>query len=139
MRARVARVFRYLDELLEEHPVPEGHRDLLALHLEEGRGQSDELPEAPWIQLPILAHAACGGNEDAAIRLAGACTLLYLGADLFDNLMDDELPERWSSRGPPQATLAAATLLARPSPSGARPRPSRTASRRRASPASSGR
>jgi geranylgeranyl diphosphate synthase type I len=112
MRARAARVFRCLEELLEELPVPQDHRDLLALHLEEGRAQSAELPEAPWIQLPILVHAACGGNEDAAIRLAGACTLVYLAADLLDNLMDDELPQRWSSRGPAQATLAAATLLA---------------------------
>lgn len=112
MRARVARVFRCLEELLDELPVPERHRELLALHLEEGRAQSDEVPEAPWIQLPILVHAACGGDEDAATRLAAACTLVYLGADLLDNLMDDELPQRWSSRGPAQATLAAATLLA---------------------------
>jgi geranylgeranyl pyrophosphate synthase len=112
MRARVAPVFGYLEELIGRLPVPEHHRELLALHLEEGRAQSAELPEAPWIQLPILVHAACGGNEDAAIRLAGACTLVYLAADLLDNLMDDELPQRWSSRGPAQATLAAATLLA---------------------------
>jgi hypothetical protein len=37
---------------------------------------------------------------------------VYLAADLLDNVMDDELPERWQKLGHGQATLAAAAMLA---------------------------
>jgi geranylgeranyl pyrophosphate synthase len=57
-------------------------------------------------------HAAITGDEESALPVAGACTLLYLGADLFDNLIDDELPPSWHVRGPAEASLAATTLLA---------------------------
>jgi geranylgeranyl pyrophosphate synthase len=112
MLARVERVFAYLDELIAALPVAAGHRDLLRLHLGEGRAQAAKLPEAPWVQLPVLAHGAAGGDEEAAVPLAACCTLVYLGADLLDNLMDDELPERWRERGSGEALLAAATMLA---------------------------
>jgi geranylgeranyl pyrophosphate synthase len=112
MRARTARVFAYLDELIGGVSVAASHRELLALHLAEGRSHTDEVPEAPWVQLPVLVHAATGGDEDEAIPLAAACTLVYLGADLLDNLMDDELPERWRERGSAEAMLAATTMLA---------------------------
>jgi geranylgeranyl pyrophosphate synthase len=39
------------------------------------------------------------------------CTLLYLGADLFDSIMDHELPPEWHVRDPSEASLAATTLL----------------------------
>jgi geranylgeranyl pyrophosphate synthase len=108
----VARVFSYLDDLIGGLSSSPGHRRLLALHLAEGRAHAAETPEAPWVQLPLLAHAGVGGDEDAAVPLAACCALLYLGADLLDNLMDEELPERWRERGPAEAMLAAATMLA---------------------------
>src|ERR687890_2684746 len=63
------------------------------------------------IQLPILVHAAITGDERPALPVAGACTLLYLGADLFDSIIDDELPPLWQARDPSEASLAATTLL----------------------------
>jgi geranylgeranyl pyrophosphate synthase len=38
--------------------------------------------------------------------------ILYLGADLFDNLIDHELLSEWNARDPAEANLAATTLLA---------------------------
>jgi len=66
----------------------------------------------PAIQLPLLVHASITGEERPAHHLAEACTLLYFGVDLFDNLIDDELSSSWDTRDPSEASLAATTLLA---------------------------
>ena len=63
------------------------------------------------VQLPLLVHAAITGDERPALPVAGACTLLYLGADLFDSILDHELPPSWQARDSSQASLAATTLL----------------------------
>ena len=63
------------------------------------------------VQLPLLVHAAITGDERPALPVAGACTLLDLGADLFDSILDHELPTSWQDREPSEASLAATTLL----------------------------
>jgi geranylgeranyl diphosphate synthase, type I len=68
-------------------------------------------PQMFSIQLPLLVHAAITGDERPALPVAGACTLLYLGADLFDSILDRELPPSWQARGSSEASLAATTLL----------------------------
>ena len=112
MQDRVEQVFAFIEELIEALPVPLRHRELLQVHLGVGREQIDIYPELPAIQLPLLVHAAITGDQRPALPLAGACTLLYLGADLFDNLIDHELSPSWHTRDPAEANLAAATLLA---------------------------
>jgi geranylgeranyl diphosphate synthase, type I len=112
MQERVEQVFAFIEELIEALPVPLRHRELLQVHLSVGREQIDIYPELPAIQLPLLVHAAITGDQRPALPLAGACTLLYLGADLFDNLIDHELSPSWHTRDPAEANLAAATLLA---------------------------
>ncbi len=112
MDGRVEEVFAFLDGLIETCPVPPSHRELLRVHLGTGREEVEAYPELPAVQLPLLAHAAITGDERPALPVAGACTLLYLGADLFDNLIDDELPPGWHARDPAEASLAATTLLA---------------------------
>jgi geranylgeranyl pyrophosphate synthase len=112
MQVRVEQVFAFIEELIEALPVPLRHRELLQVHLGVGREQIDIYPELPAIQLPLLVHAAITGDQRPALPLAGACTLLYHGADLFDNLIDHELPPEWNTRDPAEASLAATTLLA---------------------------
>jgi len=112
MQERVEQVFAFIEELIEALPVPLRHRELLQVHLGVGREHIDIYPELPAIQLPLLVHAAITGDQRPALPLAGACTLLYLGADLFDNLIDHELSPSWHTRDPAEANLAAATLLA---------------------------
>jgi geranylgeranyl pyrophosphate synthase len=112
MRERVEQVFAFVEELIGRLPVPPRHRELLQLHLGIGHKQAEVYPDLPAIQLPLLVHAAITGDETPAVPVAGACTLLYLGADLFDNLIDDELPPSWHNRDPAEAILAATTLLA---------------------------
>jgi geranylgeranyl diphosphate synthase type I len=110
-RERVATVFGFLDELVLSLPVRPGHRELLQIHLRVGRERAEAWPEMSSIQMPLLAHAAVAGDDGPAVPVAGACTLLYLGADLFDSIVDHELPAAWRDHGSSEATLAATTLL----------------------------
>jgi geranylgeranyl pyrophosphate synthase len=112
MRERVESVFASLEQLIKTLPVPPAHRELIWVHLDAGRGRAMALPGVPAIQLPLLVHAAITGEERPAHPLAEACTLLYFGVDLFDNLIDDELSPSWDNRDPAEASLAATTLLA---------------------------
>ena len=105
------RVFEFLDELILALPVRSGHRRLLQTHLGVGKDRADDWPQMSSVQLPLLVHAAITGDERPALPVAGACTLLYLGADLFDSIADHELPPSWQGRDSSQASLAATTLL----------------------------
>jgi geranylgeranyl diphosphate synthase, type I len=111
MYGRVERVFTFIEELIGALPVPPRHRELLRVQVGVGREQAEVYPELSAIQLPLLVHAAITGDEGSALPVAGACTLLYLGADLFDNVIDRELPSVWNAHDPAEANLAAATLL----------------------------
>jgi len=107
----VERVFAFLDQLILALPVRPGHRQLLQIHLRVGKERADVWPEMSSVQLPLLVHAAITGDERPALPVAGACTLLYLGADLFDSILDHELPPSWQARASSEASLAATTLL----------------------------
>ena len=111
VRERVERVFSFLDDLILALPVRPGHRQLLQIHLSVGKERAVAWPQMSSIQLPLLVHAAITGDERPAFPVAGACTLLYLGADLFDSILDHELPPSWQAREPSEASLAATTLL----------------------------
>src|SRR5918999_3308293 len=111
MHERVEWVFAFIEELIGALPVPSSHRDLLRVHVGVGREQAEVYPGLPAIQLPLLVHAAITGDERPALPVAGACTLLYLGADLFDSILDHELPPSWQAREPSEASLATTTLL----------------------------
>src|SRR3712207_9574578 len=106
MHEWVERVFAFIEELIEVLSVPSSHRELLRIHVGVGRERAEVYPELPAIQLPLLVHAAITGDEGPALPVAGACTLLYLGADLFDNLIDHELPSSWDGRDPAEGNLA---------------------------------
>jgi geranylgeranyl diphosphate synthase, type I len=106
-----ASVLDWLEDFLRALPVPPSHRALLRRHLDVGRTQAIEQPKLPSVQLPLTVHAAITGLAEPAFPLAAACTLIYLGADLLDNVADEELPPDWASVGPGTATLAATTLL----------------------------
>ena len=108
---RVESVFAFLDHLILALPVRPGHRQLLQIHSKVGKVRAEAWPQMSSIQLPLLVHAAVTGDESPALPVAGACTLLYLGADLFDSILDDELPPLWQARDPSEAGLAATTLL----------------------------
>lgn len=110
MRERVAQVFIFLDELVIALPVPSSHQELLQVHLKVSREQAEARPQISAVQLPLLVYAAITGDERSALSVAGACTLLRLGTDLFDSMLDNELPPPWYARDSAEVTLAATTL-----------------------------
>jgi geranylgeranyl diphosphate synthase type I len=112
MRERVGRVFALVDEVIEALPVHSNHRELLQIQLREGREQAEAWPEMSAIQVPLLVHAAVAGDERPALPVAAACTLLYLGADLYDSILDHELPPSWHTRDSAEINLTATTLMA---------------------------
>jgi geranylgeranyl diphosphate synthase, type I len=112
MRERVRQVFALIDELTEELPAPSIHRERLRTHLGMARADAEASPEMSAAQMPLLVHAAIAGDEKPALPVAAACTLLYLGADLHDSMLDHELPSSWHTRAPAEVSLTATTLLA---------------------------
>jgi hypothetical protein len=112
MRERVDRVFALLDEVIEELPVHPNHRELLQTHLRAGREEAEDWPEMSAIQVPLLVHTAVAGNERPALPVAAACTFLGLGADLYDSILDHELPPFWCTRDSAEVNLIATTLMA---------------------------
>lgn len=112
MRERVVRVFALLDKVIEALPVHSYHREALEVHFRIEREQAAAQPEMSAIQMPLLVHEAITGDEKAALPVAAACTLFFLGADLYDSILDHELPPYWSTRDSAEVNLAANTLLA---------------------------
>ena len=112
MRGRAEKVFAFLDALVSGLSLPSGLRELLRAQLAVGRGQAEARPQMPAVQLPLLTHAGVTGEEEPALPVAAACTLVYLGADLFDSVVDGELPPSWRERSPAEVNLTATTLLA---------------------------
>ncbi|MEH1847366.1 MAG: polyprenyl synthetase family protein [Nostoc sp.] len=51
----------------------------------------------PPIHLPLLVYAGVHGVSEPAIPVSGATLLISIGADLYDNLNDGDLPEEWKS------------------------------------------
>jgi geranylgeranyl diphosphate synthase, type I len=111
MRERVGWVFAFLDELIGALSVPPSHRELLQVHLGVFREDAKASPEMSAVQMPLLVHAAIAGDERPALPVAAACTILCLGADLLDSVIDHELPPSWHIRDSAEVNLAVTTLL----------------------------
>jgi geranylgeranyl diphosphate synthase type I len=111
MRERVGWVFAFLDELIEELSVPPSHKELLRGPLDLVREEANASPEMSTVQVPLLVHAAIAGDEKPAIPVAAACTILCLGADLLDSIIDHELPNLWHIRDSAEINLAVTTLV----------------------------
>jgi geranylgeranyl diphosphate synthase, type I len=112
LRERAVQVFALLDKVIEALPVHSCHRELLQAHLRIEREQAAAQPEMSAIQMPLLVHEAITGDERPALPVAAACTLFVLGADLYDSILDHELPPYWRTRDSAEVNLAATTLLA---------------------------
>lgn len=103
-------VLRYAgDFALSRAETPQQYQ-LLHTALQDLRSQA-HTGWAPFIHLPLFVYAALRGEEKAAIPLASATSLLYLGINLFDELADNELAPHWQRYLPAEINLVAATLL----------------------------
>jgi hypothetical protein len=62
-------------------------------------------------RIPALVYAAVAGDPGPAAPLGVALTVLYVGMDLWDSVMDRELPPAWDGVPPHVVSLAAAALI----------------------------
>ena len=108
---RVAATFDFLDRLVAEEVRLAVQASTLRLALERGRQEAEREPLIALLQLTLAVHAGAAGDWRPAVPAAAACHLLYLGADLLDNVNDQELPGEWQTWGPDQAVLTACNLL----------------------------
>jgi geranylgeranyl pyrophosphate synthase len=100
----------WLEAFAEHCAVSEPQRARFELLVAEGRCQASAgLRGLPAAELPLLVHAAAGG-DGTPYPLAGCGLCLYLGADVLDNVVDRELSQRWVIQGPSQALIAAVTF-----------------------------
>jgi geranylgeranyl pyrophosphate synthase len=95
----------------DRHCPGPGLRSLLerAIEVGERQGAVDRLVA---VELPLEVHESVTGEWHAGTPLAAACGFVYLGADVLDNVADDELPAEWADCSASAANLAGATMLA---------------------------
>lgn len=105
-------VFNRVSDQVAGLAVTEPQRDLLSTAVTGLKLQAQEDELLIFARLPLLVYAGCGGEAMAALPLAAATTLLFLGIDILDDLADGDLPEHWHGYRPSEINLAAATLLA---------------------------
>ncbi len=110
MRGRVERTYAFLEDLIEGLPLPTAHKGLLRAHLGEAGEEARAVPRMSAVHVPLLVHASIAGDEEPALPLAAACVAFYLGLDLQDSILDDELSGLWRDRGAGGAELVAASL-----------------------------
>lgn len=108
---RRARVFELTRSLLKKQTASEIQKQLIEKLLGGLEAASRDEPILPFIDIPVLVHAALVGSEEDAYPLAAATTLLYLGIDTLDDLADGDQPEQWKGFALSEINLAATTLL----------------------------
>jgi len=112
---RYERVLRWIAELIAEIAVSPAQRALLETAFVGLDRNAREAAAAgggiPSIELPLAVYAAVTGEEDAAVPLAAACALVFLGLDLFDDLADGDRQAHWAGHSAAEINLAAATVL----------------------------
>jgi geranylgeranyl pyrophosphate synthase len=62
--------------------------------------------------LPLLVFESLTGNWRGAVPLAAAATLVFVGVDVLDDLMDGDVSVHWRERPAAEILLGAATLIA---------------------------
>ena len=102
-------VLGFVEDVIEALDTSPSHRFLMRRHLSVTRAQAENQP-LPAIVIPLFVCESLTGTSPAATQLAGACLMVYMGADLFDNVVDDELEDPWKDDAS-RAMLAAATFL----------------------------
>ena len=89
-------VLDYTREQIEQHGASPQQRQLMLKALETSSIGTAREGYCGAIHLPLLVYAGVHGSDKPAVPLAAVCVLLWLGAELYDNLTDGDLQEEWS-------------------------------------------
>lgn len=97
------------EALAVKHAVTAEQARLLLTALQHLRAQADDF--SFFIHLPLRICTAVRGDDFSATPLAAVTSLIFLGADILDDLADGDLPPCWEGTPASTVHLAAATLL----------------------------
>ncbi|MGE0485630.1 MAG: methyltransferase domain-containing protein [Gammaproteobacteria bacterium] len=107
-----AAVFARARALLRECGVPARQESLYERVLRHAEQVATRCEVFLPVDLPTAVALAAGVDDEAALRAATACTLLWMGADQMDDAADGELPvEEWEASAA-QLALVHTNLLA---------------------------
>ncbi|HMS40830.1 MAG TPA: polyprenyl synthetase family protein [Pyrinomonadaceae bacterium] len=81
------------------------------LQLDEVEKQMGAGTMRAFVHLPLLIYEGVKGEFQNAIPLSAACSLIFLGLDIFDDVADGDFREHWRGHKPSEMNLIAATLL----------------------------
>lgn len=110
-RTGIQQVRAILTEALDECPVPAGFRPLLEIPLSQrGKALSDS-PTPRWPYLVLSSCAATGVDTQAGARVAAAVEAFLAGADVIDDMQDDDPSPLVEAAGLPQALNVGSALL----------------------------
>ncbi len=110
-QAQIATTFDFMDRLLADTARTPMQAEILALALRRSRAEAGAGADPVLLHLPLAVYECISGDWRPAVPAAAACHLLYMGADLLDNVMDRELAADWAPWGQDQAVLAGCSLL----------------------------
>jgi hypothetical protein len=105
---RTTRIARDARGVVERYATDPRQRALLENGLRELRAAR---PSPGWltpVHLPLLVHGALAGDDEPAVPLTVAVSLLQLGIDLLDHIADGEVDACWS--GQPLAVVQLASV-----------------------------
>jgi geranylgeranyl pyrophosphate synthase len=121
MPSRDAAVLEYIDRLIASEAQGAAQAALLRVavtglhrHVAEARAGGTVLP---WFDFPFaiaaaaIAAAAAPAEAASVTPLAAACSLVFLGLDILDDVADGDRPRHWGDTPPAIMNLAAATVL----------------------------
>lgn len=103
-----------IDELtafIERHAESPPQLQLLKGFLDRLKRDCNQSDPLLFMELPLSVHIAAGGSQRSAYRVAAACSLAFMGADVLDDLADGDIRPEWNGLAPGEITLAAATCL----------------------------
>lgn len=104
-------VIAELTRFIRRHAASPSQRRLLEICFLRLRRDCCQDEPLLFMELPLAVHAAAGGSADSAIRIAAACSLVFIGADVLDDLADGDSRPEWAGSSAGEITLAAATYL----------------------------
>lgn len=109
--SQVELAFGHVETLISSLPTPPAYHSLLTTELRVARREAAGVEVFPAMDLPLALADAIVAPEAVAVPTVAATTIVYLGADILDNIMDDEIPPEWNAWSRAQVLLAATTML----------------------------
>lgn len=114
------KVLDFLSRFLDEKAVTDGQRKLFRYALDSFESKIEnwypperagDVPVLPFLHLPVFLCLEGGAKTETSLKIASACTLLYLGFDVFDDVADGDCPANSDDFTPAEMNLAAAAFL----------------------------